>query len=155
MTLPSLIELVPASPGHVGRIAARMRSDDIAECAAFGRTPKSALRLGLMGSSHVLTAKLNGRPEAMMGIVVTSAISGEGTPWMLGSDEIYRHPKAMLTLGPHVLALWGRDSSKSWSNLVSAENARSIRFLRRIGFHIGDELTMVGGMSFLTFTMER
>lgn len=131
-----------------------MREDDVRECAAFGRTPKSALRLGLVGSSQVLTAKLNGRPEAMMGIVVTSAIDRTGVPWMLGSDEIYRHPRAMLTMGPRVLALWGRDSRKTLSNLVSAENARSIRFLRRIGFRIGDEVTMVGGLSFLTFAMD-
>lgn len=131
-----------------------MRADDVMECAAFGRTPKSALRLGLVGSSQVLTAKLNGRPEAMMGIVVTNAIDRCGTPWMLGSDEIYRHPKAMLTLGPRVLAMWC-DSSTTLSNLVSVENARSIRFLRRLSFRIGEEVTMVGGVPFLTFTMDR
>jgi hypothetical protein len=149
-----VIELVPATPAHVGTIAARMREMDVIECQALGRNPKQALRLGLIGSVHVLTAKLNGRPEAMMGLTPVSAIEGTGAPWFLGTEAVYDHPRAMLALGPKVLAIW-RDSSPSLSNVVAQENVRAIRMLRRWGFEIGSEVTMIGGVAFLTFSMER
>lgn len=127
---------------------------DRLECEALGRTPKQALRLGLIGSVHVFTAKLDGTAEAMMGLTPLSAIDGTGAPWFLGTDAVYDHPRAMLALGPKVLAIW-RDSSPSLSNVVAQENVRAIRMLRKWGFEIGEQMTMIGGVAFLTFSMER
>jgi len=148
-----MIEFVPATPAHCGIIACRMREWDRIECQAHGLTPKQALRLGVVGSIDVLTAKLDGRPEAMMGLSPINALTGEGAPWMLGTDAIYDHPRAMLKMGPGIIARW-RDSTRSLRSVVAVENVRAIRLLRRWSFTIGDEVRMIGQVPFVSFWME-
>jgi ribosomal protein S18 acetylase RimI-like enzyme len=144
----SRVEIVPASPAHVGVIANRMRQADVIECAAMGMTPKRSLRHSLCSSSEAWTAKVDGRPEAMFGIVVASALSGIGHPWMLGSEEIYRHPKQMMRGGRRFLSRW-YDSTPDMSVLVARQNVRAIRFLRGCGFAAGREVIMFAGVEFM------
>jgi ribosomal protein S18 acetylase RimI-like enzyme len=131
-----------------------MRAADVTECVAMGHSPRQALRAGLLSSSMCLTAMVDGRPEAMFGLVVTNALCGEGSPWMLGSDAIYRHPRTMLRWGPRILSAMF-DSTPVLENLVAGDNHRAIRFLRRIGFTIGKEVIMIAGISFVPFSQER
>jgi hypothetical protein len=149
-----MIELIPASPAHVGIIANRMRHWDRVECKAHGHSPKQALRLGLVASTDVMTAKLNGRPEAMMGLTVTNALAGEGSPWFLGTEAVYDNPRAMLRFAPKVLGLWRDSTPHAFENRVAVGNARAIRMLRRWGFAVGDEVQMIGGVPFVSFRME-
>jgi hypothetical protein len=148
------IRIVAASPAHVGRIATRMREADVVECRAMGQSPKQALRDGLIASTPCLTALVDGRPEAMFGLVVTSALAGEGTPWMLGTEAIYEHPRAMLRWGPRFVAAM-LDSTPALSNLVAMGNARAIGMLGRWGFDISREPVAIGDVAFLTFRKER
>jgi hypothetical protein len=149
-----MITLVPASPAHIGTIAARMRAADRIECVAMGLSPKGALRSGLRASSLCLTAKVDGRAEAMIGLVVANALCGEGVPWLLGTEAVYDHPRAMLRRGPRILAAM-LDSTPRLSNLVAVQNIRAIRFLRRLGFAMGGEVIMHGGTGFITSSIER
>jgi hypothetical protein len=148
------ITILPARRTHIGPIATRMRSADRIECAAMGHTPKQALRAGLATSSTAWTALVDGRPEAMFGLVVTSALGGEGRPWMLGSDAIYAHPRAMLRRAPRFLAAMF-DATARLSNLVAADNVRAIRLLRRWGFTIDTETMMIANIAFRLFHAER
>ena len=147
-----MIELVPATPAHVGRIAARMREADVVESRALGYTPKQALRIGLQGSLLALTARVDGKAEAMMGLAPVSLIEGVGRPWMLESDLIYRHGRDLIAFGPSIISAM-RDSSPVLRNVVSRDNGRAIRLLKRWGFAVGDEVEMIGGVPFLTFEM--
>ena len=128
-----------------------MREADIVECRAMGYSPKQALREGIVASSLCLTALLDGRPEAMFGLVVRSALAGEGTPWMLGTEAIYDHPRAMLRWGPGFVATM-LDSTPVLSNLVAVDNVRAIRFLRWLGFTIREDRMMFAGTEFVTFS---
>ena len=148
------VELVASSPAHIGTIAARMRAVDVLEAAAMGHSPKEALRLGLRGSTHCYTAKVDGRAEAMFGLVVKSALGGEGTPWMLGTEAVYRQPRAFLRCAPGILNLFF-DSTPRLSNLVAVENDRAIRMLRRLGFQLGEGVIFISGVRFLPFSTER
>lgn len=148
-----MIELVLATLAHVGPIATRMRHWDQVECEAHRKLPKQALRLGLAGSIDVFTAKLDGRPEAMMGLVPVNALTGEGSPWFLGTEAVYDNPRAMLAFAPHVLGKW-RDSTPCLESIVANGNARAIRLLRKWGFTIGNDVRMVGDVPFVSFRME-
>lgn len=148
------VELAPSHAGHVGTIAARMRDIDRMETEAFGRSPKQSLRMGIMASTICLTAKVDGRPEAMMGLVPVDLLGGKGTPWFLGTDEVYRHGREMVGWGPHILSRF-LDSTPSLSNVVMQANTKAIRLLRCWGFEIGDEVKMIGGHAFLDFWMDR
>ncbi len=153
MSLSSALEIRPARLVHIGPIANRMREQDRVEVGALGHSPREALRTGLV-SGNAWTVLVEGRPEAMFGLVVTSAIEGRGTPWMLGTDAIYRHPRQMIRLAPRVMQ-WAFDSCRRLDNLVSAANHRAIRLLRRWGFTVEGEAVMIGDVAFLPFWMER
>ena len=144
------VQLVPAHARHIGPIAAAMRAIDRQECAAMGRTPKQALRLGLATSTRAMTARVDGVPHAMFGAVTTSALSGEAVLWMLGSDAVYRHGRELLAWGPSIIAQLC-DSSCRASNLVSCGNTRAIRLLRRWGFAVGPQVVTSGGVDFYPF----
>jgi len=148
--MDSRVRLVPAEHKHIGRIANRMRAIDALECRAMGREPKQALRYALGTSSKAWTALVDGQPEAMFGVVVTSALGQEATPWFLGTDEVYRHGRELLMWGPGML---DRLCDSRWHlrNLVSACNTRAIVLLKRWGFTIGEEVILFAGVEFLPF----
>ena len=148
--MDSRITVVPAEFRHINAIANRLRDIDRAECTAMGRTGKQALRLGLATSAKAWTAMVDDRPEAMFGVVVADMLSGVGTPWFLGTDEVYRHGRALLMWGPGFLERLG-DSLPRLSNLVSSRNRRAIRLLERWGFTVEEEETMVRGEAFRRF----
>lgn len=148
-----MIRFVAASAAHVGRIANRMRGDDIIECRAFGRSPKEALRLGLRCGAFTLTALYHGEPHAMFGVTASNAIEGTGRPWFLGSERTYDCARHLLTMGPQVIAEMHR-RFRRLENVVSVRNVRAIRMLKRWRFELGDEAMTVGGVEFVRFWRE-
>lgn len=143
--MESRVRLVPAQFKHINRIARRIRTADREECEAMGRTPKQALRLALMTSEKAWTAIVDGQPEAMFGVVVESALGREATPWFLGTNEVYKHGRELIMWGPGLIERLG-DSTFHLSNLVSSRNRPAIRLLKRWGFTVGDEETVVRGV---------
>lgn len=116
----------------------------------MGRTPKQALRLGIMLSEQCWTALVDGQPEAMFGVVVESALTGEATVWFLGTNEVYRHGRELLMWGPGIISRLC-DSRRRLGNLVSRRNRPAIRLLKRWGFTVGEEEAIVRGVPFLPF----
>lgn len=148
--MDSRIRIVPAAFRHVNFIARRMRVIDRMEVEAFGRTPKQALRHGLLSSSKAWTALVDMEPHAMFGVVDQNALTGEAVPWFLGTDEVYRHGRELLMWGPGILSRMG-DSRQRLANLVSAQNGQAIRLLRRWGFTVDDKAIDVNGTPFHYF----
>jgi len=148
--MDSRVRLVPAQHKHIGRIARRMREIDAAECQAMGRDPKNALRYSLASSAKAWTALVDDQPEAMFGVVVQSVLTGEGSPWFLGTDEVYRHGRELLMWGPGLIARLC-DSTVTLRNLVSVDNTRAIRLLKRWGFQLGKEVITIAGVEFIPF----
>lgn len=146
------VDVVLARPSHIGRIARRMRDIDRIECEAMGHSPKMALREGLFNSTKVWTALVDGKPEAMFGLVVNSALTGTGVPWFLGTDEVYKHGKALLLWGPAFVSII-RDSSPRAANLVSADNFKAIRLFGKWGFVVHDDLQYHKGIAFRRFEL--
>lgn len=126
-----------------------MRPWDVKEAAAFGHSPKQALRLGLAASMWCLTAKIDGRPEAMLGLCPVSLIEGRGQPWLLGTDEVYRHPRGFARWRPIIDRM--RSDCPRLSNWVAAGNTRAITFLTHCGFEVGDEVLNVRGLDMRRF----
>lgn len=131
-----MIEVVPARPLHVGPIATRMRDIDRLECMIGGLSPKQALREGLMGSATVWTALVDGRPEAMFGVVPVSTIEGRGCVWLLMTDDAMRHRKALVRLGWRYTQALHRHFPVL-ENIVHAHNHLAIRWLARLGYAVG------------------
>lgn len=138
-----MIEIVPASPAHVGTIANRMREIDRIECAINGHGPKEALRLSLRSATVAWTAKVDGRPEAMFGASTVCLLTGEGSPWFLSTPVVFDHARTMLVEGRRYS---GRLQAifRVLSNNVHADNHKSIRWLRACGYTVGEVFDMNG-----------
>jgi hypothetical protein len=147
-------QVVPARPAHVARIAKRMRPHDVRECFAFGRSPKQALRAALAASPLSWTALLDGKPVAMFGLAPADMMSGVGAPWMLGTDEVPKGARKLLSWGPHFVEAMQREFP-TLANYVSEENRQAHRLLRAFGFDIEADSVILGDLPFRRFQRVR
>lgn len=131
-----MIEIVPAQPRHVNTIANRMREIDKIECAVMGHTPKAALRTGLLASTLAWTVMIDGHPEGMFGVTPVSTLEGKGRPWFLMTDVCGKQHVSLVRLGRAYTDAIQRQYSHL-ENWVHAENARTIRWLSRLGYAVG------------------
>lgn len=138
-----MIEVVPASPAHVGTLAVRMRPIDRLECSIMGHSPKSALRQSLTDATVAWTAKVDGRPEAMFGASTIGLLTGEGSPWLLVTDTGAHHAKALVAFGKQYTEEMQR-IFPILKNRVHAHNSTAIRWLRHLGYRIGPVFDMNG-----------
>lgn len=128
-----------------------MREADRVELAAFGRSPERALRYGFASSVWALTAFVDEEPHAMMGVSPLNMIEGVGVPWMLGSERIYDHGRALLKYGPQIIAEM-KAGFERLENVVHVENHRALRFLHRFGWQISEQRESYGGLDFVRFS---
>ena len=140
-----MIEIVPARLHHVGPIGTRMREIDRLECALVGHKPKEALRLSLQGSLLAWTAKVGGRPEAMFGVSTVSLLGGEGSPWLLLTEDGARCAKYLVREGRRYSDLMQR-AFPLLANVVHADNAVAIRWLQRLGYGMSEPFDAGGHM---------
>lgn len=138
-----MIEFVPASLVHVGPIALAMREIDRLECRLGGHNPKEALRLSLYTSTLAWTAKIDGRPVAMFGVAPVNLLGGEGSPWLLLTEEGARQAKTLVREGRRYSDLM-QQAFPVLANVVHADNVVAIRWLRRLGYSMGEPFD-VGG----------
>ena len=92
--------------------------------------------MGLQGAALAWTAKVDGRPEAMFGANTISLIDASARPWMLMTDEAAKYHRALLRLGRVYTDALHRHF-EVLTNLVHADNEKSIRWLARLGYAIG------------------
>lgn len=133
-----------------------MREIDQLECRAFDKEPKDALRYSLRTSLEALTAiDEDGKILAMLGVSTAGLMSGRGVPWLLGTDELFKHGRALLELGPRVIGAW-LGVFEVLENEVSLENDRAIRLLRRWGAKVaGGPVVLRRGVQFVSFRFAR
>lgn len=117
-----------------------------------GLSPLVGLRLS-MKRSQAFTGLYDGRPEAMFGTSDLNVLAGIGSVWLLGTDEIERHPKDFLRLSGQ----WRPKLFERYSvlrNVVSESNAASRRWLAWMGAHFYERIE-VGGRAFLLFELRK
>lgn len=149
-----MIEMVPASGAHVRRIANRLGHWDRIECEAGARSAVDAVRLSLLGSVIAWTALVDRTPVAMWGVTPVSEVDSIGSPWMLGTDEARRHPRAFFEGGARTVPLM-LARFRLLENMVATGNKPAIRLLARWGFRVGGTVVDRNGVEFVPFFMER
>ena len=142
----------PAHASHINRIAKRMRTVDVAECAAVGSDPKTALRSGLRISTFALTVLCDDRPVAMLGVAPGNVMEGVGVPWLLATDEALKAGRQFAAWGPRIVERM-RVEWPRLENYVGADNVRAIRVLKRLGFDLDREVVIVGGLEMRRFSL--
>lgn len=136
-----IVDIVLATAEHAAIIAANPREADEAEVrASCGLSVGWALRYGLRKSSKVWTAVMDGEPVCMFGVTLTSAITGTGSVWCLGSKAMDRKDvrREFIKHSPHVLEAVQARYPGTLFNYVDVRNNTAIRWLEWMGFTVMD-----------------
>lgn len=133
-----MIEFVKPTEELLFAIADNMRdADRIEVMASHGHSPVEALLMGWSLSAFSTVAVYDGIPVVAFGLVITSVLTGAGTPWMLASKDVKKCRSELLKKTPSVI-----DSMlvicPKLSNHVHADNRQSVRWLKWLGFTIDD-----------------
>lgn len=146
--------IVPASHDHVDSLAGRLREADRLEALAGGKSPAECMHMSLDRSDFAYSIVFDGVVNAIFGCGTTSVVDRQGAPWMLGADipKEYRRDflRGSIAWVDEMKLRYGR-----LANHVDARNTRAIRWLRWLGFEIGEPVPF-GYLSkpFHPFSME-
>lgn len=131
-----MIEIVPASPDHVGALVWDLRADDRRELEAFNIDPVTGLRQCIAGSVQAFTALDDGWPVACWGVMAPSMIGAPvAYPWLLTGLGVERHKVRFLRENRRWLA-YVLTQFPRLEVLVDARYTRALTWLRRLGFTI-------------------
>ena len=124
----------PTEPGDVARLFANLRASDLAECRAYGR-PDIAASIESSVNRSVLcwTGLVDGELAAIIGVAPINALTGIGSPWMLGTPVLDRHQRILVRMTPEYISRMLK-AFPHLVNYVHAKNTTSVRWLRRLGF---------------------
>lgn len=138
-------------PLDVERVATLMREIDRRECKAVGLSPWGALDGAVDASVLCWTGEVDGFPHAMFGVVPSSAATGIGSPWFLGSEEARKNARLFLAEAPKYLAqieaIFPRLEGR-----VHVENQAGHRWLLRMGFRVDFRYHTMNGEPLFRFT---
>tara|TARA_X000001316_G_scaffold12173_1_gene6019 strand:+ start:3403 stop:3867 length:465 start_codon:yes stop_codon:yes gene_type:complete len=112
-----------------------------------------AVRQSIEASTEAYLAYADDKPIAVFGASVP-VLSDVGVPWFLGTRGVDLHANEYMRLGrkftQHLLA-----RCVMLENIALRRNRRSLVFLSRMGFAIGEPFITATGAEAVHFTMER
>lgn len=119
-----------ATPLDCVQVGLRLRDEDRGEIfASCGDCEViDVLAAQIEADSDAQAVYYDGRPAALVGCA-------NGIPWMLGTDELTKHPRMTIALArgyvDHWLSLYGRLHNVIWSG-----SERNLAFVRFLGFTV-------------------
>lgn len=131
----SAVEVRPTEPGDCIELATNLRQQDRAELDAAGH-PDHLLTIqdSAARSDWARTATVDGQVACIFGIVpMGGLLDARGVPWMLGTDLVPQHRRALARLAPSYI----REMLQAYPHLlntVHARNTLAVRWLARAGF---------------------
>ncbi|WP_322470295.1 hypothetical protein SOM08_06215 [Hydrogenophaga sp. SNF1] len=129
-----MVETVQPTSAHVDELADNLRAADRVELRCSGHTDhRKAIADSLACSTHMATVLIDGRVAAILGLAPLSLVCGVAAPWLLGTDLVTRHRRALMRLAPSYIGAMLR-AYPHLVNMVHADNEFAVRWLRRAGF---------------------
>ena len=137
-------------------IADNMRDEDVTEVWATARhNPREAIDISIKCSHYASVVTINGTPMVILGLSVHNVLTGSGAPWLLGTHQALGHKRKFLSETHQVVDAM-LNICPNLHNFVYAENKISIRWLKWMGFSIGDPIPYgPAGELFHPFNMTR
>ena len=128
MTVNHCLQIVPIEPKHAA-ITPYLRQTDVQEHAAVSDLPiDAAVAFSIAHSERGFAAELDGRVAAVFGV-------NGGVVWLVGTDEIAKHPVMFYRLSKKIFERLS-DGYERLFNYVDARNILSLRWLKWLGFKI-------------------
>lgn len=133
------MKLRRATLSDARHVAMNLRQSDVAEVEAFGRkTPRQSVMESFSGSLVCYAMLHQGRTVGLVGCA-DSAAEGVGICWLLATEEASKVSLGLTKVIPALLTAWqSLYYPLGLYNWTLSSNAMRIRWLRRVGFTIGD-----------------
>lgn len=123
--------------GDVERLFLEMRYEDRREVeSAGGPDVLKTLRRSVEHSTHCIVATHDDQLLAIFGVAPMSLVAGRAAPWLLGTDRLEKHKRALITSARAYIGTMLREYPVL-TNWVDARNVASVRLLKWLGFKIG------------------
>lgn len=144
---------IRATPVLAARVVEAARPEDIRELWDGSLlSPAEVLDLG-SHRGEAWVGVVDGEPVCVFGVARGSLLSGEGWPWMIGTDRLPFRGRAFLEGSREVVAEMRR-RFPVLRNFVDERNYRAVRWLKWLGFTIMEaEPHGPFGLSFHPFEM--
>ena len=148
-----MVEIRPAT--FRDALVLNMRRADREEVEALsGRDPRAVLVESVEHSTYAWAGLADDKLVCLFGVAPASLVGVTGIPWLLGSDAICTYSRPFLRRNK----LFVTEMLKEYPilrNVVDARNTVSIRWLRWLGFTMGEPAPMgARGLPFIPFAME-
>lgn len=144
------------TPDIIAELVPRLREVDRLELDCMSDGDHVEVLIGMARRSRRSTAAyMNGDLVGIMAVSAASIVSDTGCPWALVTNAIERPAvrREFLAQGRVALDWLGEDFRRLW-NIVSAENATAIRWLKWMGFTFTGREIELRGHRFLHFEKE-
>lgn len=140
-----MITMLPATEDDARELAPLLRTEDRAEVLALGLEPVDGLLQSLAAAREAWTWRDDGRIICMAGVAPLSLIGSTGVPWLLGSPLVVAHRRAFMVETRRMVAHWLRMFGVL-RNVVDDRYAAAHRWLRWLGFEIGEPFPLANGL---------
>lgn len=143
------IRVRPARPADASLLAEDLRPQDAAEIKAMhgaGADLEQAIRAAITRSRYAWTALWKGEVVMVGGVASIGSLLGgnKGSPWLLGSTQMFRRPGALTRTGRRYVAFM-HTVYPDLENFIDVRNQTSIAWLQRLGFTVHTEYAIPMG----------
>jgi len=141
----------------VAYLSDHLRQADIDELAVTGYTnPAEAVEMAYQRTLPELqtVVEWDGQLLIMTGCAADSLLSNVGIPWMLGTEAMMQHMKA-ITIGAHQAIAVFLQHWPILRNVVDARNTRTMRWITSLGFELTPAPAYVPGYPLFQFEKRR
>lgn len=139
-----MITVLPAVEGDAHELVPLLRPEDRVEVITLGLDPVDGLLQSLIGAREAWTYRADGRIVCMAGITPLSLIGRTAVPWLLGSELVIQHRRAFMAETRRMVAHW-LTLFDALLNVVDARYEAAIRWLRWLGFEVGEPFPLANG----------
>lgn len=130
------IEIRELREGDCEALDAGLRLADRDEITAMsGPDTLATIRRSTKRSTLLAVALVDGELACIFGLVPRCLLTGSGAPWMLGTNLLDQHSRSLMRRCRGYISAMQNECSHL-ENYVDARNARSIRWLQRLGFTV-------------------
>ena len=119
-------------------VGSALRPYDLLELRSVTvRPPVDAILDAMRASWWTRTWEVDGKPVCVFGVASRTFTSDTGCPWLLATPLVERHSAGfMRRIPPHLNEM--RAMFRVLENHVLADNNRTVKWLERLGFVMGD-----------------
>ncbi|MFN4018034.1 MAG: hypothetical protein ACK4JB_22035 [Reyranella sp.] len=139
-----MITMYPATEDDARELAPLLRAEDRAEVLALGLDPIDGLLQSLAAAREAWTYRGDGRIICMAGVAPLSLIGSTGIPWLLGSPLVAAHRRVFMVETRRTVEQWLKMFGVL-RNVVDDRYAAAHRWLRWLGFELGEPFTLANG----------